>query len=75
MAQNTFVKITGHEEGYHFLVSGYVKTHEELCDYLPNYLGIINDSIVTHRRYLHHYTAQANSDTTEQTPTNNTTVN
>ena len=75
MAQNRFVQITGHEEGYHFLVSGYVKTHEELCDYLPNYLGIINDSIVTHRRYLHHYTAQSNSDTTEQTPTNNTTVN
>lgn len=42
---------------------------------LPNYLGIINDSIVTHRRYLHHYTAQANSDTTEQTPSKGTTVN
>lgn len=75
MAQNRFVQITGHEEGYHFLVSDYVKTHEELCNYLPNYLGIINNSIVMHRQYLQHYMEQDNAEVPNQTTTNNTTVN
>ena len=75
MAQNRFVQVTVHEEGYHFHVSGYVKTHEELANYLPNYLCIINNSIVLHRQYLQHYMEQCNSEVLNQTITNNTTVN
>lgn len=75
MAQNRFVQITGHEDGYHFLVSGYVKTHEELSNYLPNYLGIINNSIMLHRQYLQHYMEQDNTDVSNPTTANNTAVN
>lgn len=52
MIQNRFVQITGNPGECRFYVSGYVKTMDELREYLPNYLGIINNSIESHRNNL-----------------------
>lgn len=74
MAQNRFVQITVREDVCDFCVSGYVKTQEEFCKYLSDYLSIINDSAVLQRKYFQHL-EQDNSEVPNQTTTNNTTVN
>ncbi|MBR5822297.1 MAG: hypothetical protein IKY51_05575 [Alistipes sp.] len=52
MINKRFVQITGDHGECRFVVSGYVRTMDELSEYLPNYLSIINESVTMHRHYF-----------------------
>jgi hypothetical protein len=80
MIQNRFVQITGKPGECRFYVSGYVTTMEELRQYLPNYMSIINESVIMHRHYFRNMMqedAEAAEAATkaEYTPQNNDVVN
>ena len=59
MINNRFVQITGDHGECRFVVSGYVRTMDELSEYLPNYLSIINESVTMHR---HHFSNMMQED-------------
>lgn len=80
MINKRFVQVTGNHGECRFMVSGYVTTMEELRQYLPNYMSIINESVIMHRHYFRNMMqedAEAAEAATkaEYTPQNNDVVN
>ena len=76
MRDKRFLQITLEPGECRFLVSGYVQTFEELCTYLPNYIDIINESIVLHRHCIQRLMQERMEDSKQENsqPTNNDIV-